>query len=902
MNAVLPACLLAGFAAANAKEAQGPIPDGAYVLRIEAPFAKGLPDWLPLRVNLTVQDGQPVQAAATAIHVNNTWYPVDLGGLRLADGRFTGQIAVTFRADDYETAAVAAGAAQPEARKRVNDRYAGLPAQVIAVDCPVGEMAGPAPGKAAWEKDLLNARSTAGGAPVRAWPAPAPDPRQALYAEFQLMRWDDQTTKTEIFDGMTTGGALLLRCAIRDGVAGNWTCLQGPERYAHQFDDLIWRVEEARVTFDAGRLEGGFLLAPTADALAREKQSGDGKGKFARLPERPLRVKLSARLVGGAVVGTAEMAHPAPVMSVVLGTVRSQPFAVHADRTPRTWAFTAEADPALAAAARKESLVPIRPGEPGQRGFWTDSARFGGCDIFIENGRRIVPYDAKKPDMIRLGVSTPIVTEPYEEYRARFMVARAKNPFHCIAAPTFNLPAIPGAARYRFSLGDLSCEAGAPWAAPVALWERLPPGEGKREELLVQGLDGAGKPVGEAASIPLVRNPPFQGPYFKGLPRTCREAALRSARWLRDHPANTAGRIGAGIGPRFGTGGDGQQWYTTYSGVYGGLVLAQLSADAAERAAGLDLAVTIADCWMRTFAGNYLPDTYKGWVFDQWVYGCTWLDLFRLTGDPRHRDLALELARRLAAKQLPSGTWAETDPGNGHVSFDAQTGRPWLKSIQGPSMQQWDPSSTLYFLGRVRKELKTEEFRAAEDKAWHWLAEHSIARFDWRKQGPHASEDHQQPWLTIPDCALHCYNYLALDLPGRPPDWGLMGDLLRWSEDRDVDWRRQTHATAVYPRIIFTGKNRDTQLRLAAAYAHYARHTGDPLHRAKAEALAGAVLVAQNPVSGQIPHWPDIDVAVRAGAGYAGPGSGDGGNRGEYATMALLRLAQLWQTSKHPSP
>lgn len=64
-------------------------------------------------------------------------------------------------------------------------------------------------------------------------------------------------------------------------------------------------------------------------------------------------------------------------------------------------------------------------------------------------------------------------------------------------------------------------------------------------------------------------------------------------------------------------------------------------------------------------------------------------------------------------------------------------------------------------------------------------------------------------------------------------------------------------------------------------------------HQSKAEVLAGAALVAQFPTTGQIPHTPTIDTALRPLPNYAGPGSGDGGNRGEYATMALKELAQF---------
>ena len=47
--------------------------------------------------------------------------------------------------------------------------------------------------------------------------------------------------------------------------------------------------------------------------------------------------------------------------------------------------------------------------------------------------------------------------------------------------------------------------------------------------------------------------------------------------------------------------------------------------------------------------------------------------------------------------------------------------------------------------GKGRPAISQTVRPAAKAKAWHWLMEHSIARFDWRKQGLHASEDHKQP-------------------------------------------------------------------------------------------------------------------------------------------------------------
>ena len=49
------------------------------------------------------------------------------------------------------------------------------------------------------------------------------------------------------------------------------------------------------------------------------------------------------------------------------------------------------------------------------------------------------------------------------------------------------------------------------------------------------------------------------------------------------------------------------------------------------------------------------------------------------------------------------------------------------------------------------------------------------------------------------------------------------------------------------------------------------------------------MLTAQFATTGQIPHAPNLDYPS---------GGGDGGNRGEYATLALLDLAELWEPAK----
>ncbi len=865
-------------------------PDGAWVLRLEAPFVKDLPAWMPLRIDLEIAGGKPVQAVASAIHLNLNWHSVDVTGLRLEGGRLSGSLAVTFQSDDYEKGVVAASAKAPNPRDRGKDRFAGLPAQVIAVDIPLGTITGAAPGTAKIEVSGGKKQLTVAARAWRPIPAAAGAPRSV---EFQILQWDAikprQRSAIESRHASQTYGALLLRgILLPDGSTRDWICLQAPVFHYVQSADLLWSVENAKITLNQGDLSGAFDLVPTKDeklrALAR------GEPKFTPLPEQALAVRLKARLIGTRVAGAAEMAHATPTTSTVLGQVRTQPFARHADRTPRTWAFTAEADPALVAAAEKEASTPLRPGEPGKTWFWTESAMYGGYDIFQADGKKIVAFDFRPPLDGKLYGS-----EDVEVYRAK-LIARGKDAgFSGIAPPTFNLPAIPGAARYRFSVGTDSAESPVRHAVPPDLWRRLP-ATGQGQKLTIQGLDGAGQNVGEAVTISVTRMPAFQGPYFKTLPRTCREAALLSARWISDNPVHTVSRLNHGLHDRLclNHNNDIQLWSNTFGALYAGLFLAQTSPDPAEREHGLDLAITVGEVWMRSFAIAYLPDTYKGWAFDQWVYGIGWLELYRLTGDPRWRDLVMEHAKRLCSKQMPSGAWTETDPDSGGTAYDAALGRPKMMSLQGPTMQQWDPSSTLYYLGRIRKDLKTDDFRAAEDKAWQWLQENSIARFDWRRQGPQESTQQKQPWPVLPDCALQCYEYLALDLPGRTADPALMEDLLRWSEERSVDWRRQAHPTQVFPQ---GSSHRDAQLRLARACARQAQRTGSALWKAKAEALVGARLTAQFPTTGQIPHVQEVDVVLNLSGGSS-PGASITSMCGEYGTMALLDLAALWEPAK----
>jgi hypothetical protein len=81
-------------------------------------------------------------------------------------------------------------------------------------------------------------------------------------------------------------------------------------------------------------------------------------------------------------------------------------------------------------------------------------------------------------------------------------------------------------------------------------------------------------------------------------------------------------------------------------------------------------------------------------------------------------------------------------------------------------------------------------------------------------------------------------------------------------------------------------------VRMAEMYARVAAHTGNKLHKAKAEALVGTALAAQNPVSGQIHSSFNIRPEAQ------GNGCADGGCRGEYIVLPLRRLSQMCEGKK----
>ena len=911
---ILRLALIVGFLPiSRAMCAQVIVPADAdsIVVKIERPEAMGSattcrgfndmpPAWLPLRIAVALDKGRPVTGVAFAAQFNASGHEVDVDKLRIEQGRLKGEVVVTLHWGEIQSAMAFSEDKRIQAGA---PKWADGTRQTIVLDTPIAQHIGAPNGTASWPSDVTDPKGKILNAPAQAWNDPGIAPGQAVNVELHLGTFvgpkERKLTKCNHHDGMHGSACLLLRTTFHNGKARAWTVLQAPERYNMDTADLLWKVEASEVSLSGRKLTGKLTLKSAVDKQMLERlKSPIQQLKFEPFPDGLVSLDLSCVVAGRYIAGSATVAVGGAIHSSrITGAARGYPFAVFADRTPANalWKLDRQSDPALVAQAVEESLVPIRPGEPGKREFWSEYADKGACSIYLVNGKKMVWFTKKSPG------GNSLEEMPLED----FWAARPRpnsGPPAFIAAPSLNLAPIPGAERYRLtaypsegqkSKAMASVEVEQPWKPLAELWKKLPVSD-QRWDLAIEGLNAQGSVVPGSGIVRLAikRKSPFQGPYSTP-PRSYREGALMLARWIRDNPRYTDMR---GLsGEQVGSGaGDYATWFISYAALYAGQVLYQLSPDPVERADALDLSLNVADVWRESCRLNVMPDVYQTKTCDMFHYGLAWLDMYRLSGDPVFRDLALLLAQKLAQRQESNGVWGPIAPESGKVSRDEKTGRPVVITFHQPGLMEYDPSSILYFLGRLRKELKVNDFAPTEAKAWAWLEANSIARFDWRREGPGEGSQHMMPSPTVGDLALRCFDYLDLDLPDRPADVALMTDLLRWCEDRHVDWSRKDGSTLVYPRMF---GRKDEHLRLADAYARLAVRTKNALHRAKAEALATAALVAQNAVSGQlgVGIYPSPELLNKSANLQ---GSGDGGLRGEYSVLSLMRLAQLWESGK----
>jgi hypothetical protein len=468
----------------------------------------------------------------------------------------------------------------------------------------------------------------------------------------------------------------------------------------------------------------------------------------------------------------------------------------------------------LRAQAIAESLVPIRPGVPGETPFWNkDSRRF-------------------------------------------------------IYAPAFEFARVPGATQYRFTAtardGDHSFEAAEPWAPLSPIWAALPVG---KVSLKVYALDRkGGKVIGSAGEKVFYRSAVFDGPYHKPVV-DYKESARRALAalfhkpeiqaWVRDgkpdpsytlncYPAKVMGATVLGM--------------TIYAGLAADPAEADAALIAARRAA--DFLIALSEPAGRPL--EYFPPTYWSGVrpgshpvfVDRMMMhypadaGMAYLDLYDRAHDRKYLDAAKRIAATYRKTQNPDGVWPLV-----------------AKVVTGENIgpNRLSPTLPIMLMDRLADQYGVTDYKKVVETAWRWIMDNQVRRFNWDAQ----FEDSRplEPYVNMSreqacDVAMRLLQRNASDAKSV----ALAEELLRFSEDQFVVWEQPLPEE--WKEVSFTGCDptrdgstwftpvvleqyrcygpvaRSMGIMISAWQAAY-KVTHKPLYLAKAQSIANSLTIAQ---------------------------------------------------------
>jgi len=486
------------------------------------------------------------------------------------------------------------------------------------------------------------------------------------------------------------------------------------------------------------------------------------------------------------------------------------PAAVMSFGTPAGDARRPAGRKALHARAIEESLVPVRPGVPGQTPFWN-------------------------------------------RYAMQF-----------IHAPAFDFKELPGARSYRFraSAADgktYSMTAPKPWAPLSPVWKDLPVG---RVALKVEGLDEQGRVLGIPGEREFHRAAIFAGPYgqpamdYKSSARRALESLSRKRyleRWLEDgrpdHASNNLfsypGIIIGGI----------VESMVTYAGMTSGdeadraLKIAKIAADyliGISEPAGAPF-----EHFLPSYAGGRFDADRQGQLMVPYAakVGNVYLQLYGATRDAAYLRAAVRIADTYVRTRTPEGTWP--------LMVEAKSGKPLTKNV-------CLPVETLVLFDRLAYRHNLTRYRPAREAVLRWLIEHPLKTYNWagqfEDQSIAAPEYNNLTEHEAVSFAIYLFEHRGDDQ--RYVKWA--EELVRFGEDQFVVWEKPLVRTP-------PGKSADSDsktwflLPCALEQYHYYvpidasaakmvsgftkayEATGNALYLAKARSLANSITMIQFP-------------------------------------------------------
>jgi len=470
--------------------------------------------------------------------------------------------------------------------------------------------------------------------------------------------------------------------------------------------------------------------------------------------------------------------------------------------------------------AMEESLIPVRPGIPGEQDFWN-------------------------------------------RFSMRF-----------IYAPVFEFKEIRKAVSYRFSALSFTDKktytftAANPWAPLSPIWGSLPVGE---VFLKVEGLDAGGDPVGLSGERKFYRASPFKGSYPG--PKTDYTMAARKQLdyifqldmvqcWLTEKKPDPDYILNAYISKM------------VISTVGAMLKYIELNKDQETKNCkkALKIATNAADYLIGQSEPAdaplaYFPPTYegdkvaarhnKGKVMINVCAGAgqTYLTLHNATGNKKYLQAAVNIANTLLEIQLPSGVWP--------IKMNLETG-------EEDSPNYGIPTGVSSFLERVYAFEKNERYLTASKKARQWTVDNTLKTFNWEGQ----FEDVQPSEIPYQKMGMHGPCGVALYLMAHreedPTYLDQALEIIRFVEDQFVVWekplpyaeRGEPTATWFTPSVLeqytcYTPIDASVT-RVSSTFYQAYEATGDKLFLEKSKALANAVTQQQGE-DGNIPTgWDTV--------------------------------------------
>ena len=428
-------------------------------------------------------------------------------------------------------------------------------------------------------------------------------------------------------------------------------------------------------------------------------------------------------------------------------------------------------------------------------------------------------------------------------------------------APTFDVPAVPDALAYRFTVrgeeGSWSFTADAPDVSLAPIWNDIPPSAVK----LTVEAKLPGDRYDTVFTRSFLRDFPFKGPYHEAV-RDYREAAILGALYVHLTP-----EIQHWIGSDEP---DMAYSHNTYPCKIIGATIRNECLIARElperRENALEIARSAAAFLMRMSRPAdeplaYFPPTYyldretsnrdynrgKTMMLEAASAGQAFLDLYDATGEPVYLERAVAIGRTYVKLQRPDGSLP--------IKVDFLTGEPVN-----------DVCAMLHPLLRYFQRLEGygyDEFVPAREKGERWMDEVAVERFDMTGQFEDVSVVGLEPYQNLTNVTATRYASYLLNKPTvSEHDLQNARDLIRLSEDQFAHWAyheltpdgfHKKNAPGVHEQYKYEMPVNSSSCNLANAWLDYYEVTGDLLSYAKAKALIDNITIQQNAVSGMIP-------------------------------------------------